>query len=280
MSASIRTAVRGPLDTDDNGRGSRRRRSLGLLGALATGALIGATMVTPAHATLGAVGAANAASFGFPSYYQDASATPVKVNLCIDHPLCVGGELPNAGPASLADGNLPDEAFYAYANAEVTLNGGGRLRWRAVLEGAWLAGEVAAGDQMTFTRIQFTGSKINTRTYPAGTVLTATTPYGNISATVAGSGTSGTLTRNRKESAPGIDANGFNRPAIETGTGYGPSFLKWDANAPAGFLGDPNVDHTVTGAKPGNANAVRVFRDGTAVSPLVTTFSVAGRIVR
>jgi hypothetical protein len=73
------------------------------------------------------------------------------------------------------------------------------LRWRALLEGTWLVGDVVDGDQMTFTRIQLTGAKINSRTYRAGTVLTAHTPYGNIAGTMT---SSGTLTKNRKESAP------------------------------------------------------------------------------
>jgi hypothetical protein len=111
----------------------------------------------------------------------------------------VGGALPNPCAASIATLNLPDEAFYAYAEAVVTLNAGGSLRWRALLEGTWPVGDVVDGDQMTFTRIQLTGAKINSRTYPAGTVLTAHTPYGNIAGTMT---SSGTLTKNRKESAP------------------------------------------------------------------------------
>jgi hypothetical protein len=285
MSFSIRSAIRGPLaQTDTGSRGSdpgarrgSRRRSLGLLASLATSAVLGATMVVPAEAALapaaqGPVGATDL-NTGFPSYYKDASGTQVK--LCIDNPLCVGGALPNPGPASIATLNLPDEAFYAYADAAVTLNGGGNLKWRAVLEGTWLVGEVVDGDQMTFTRIQLTGAKINTRTYPAGTVLTAHTPYGDIAGTVT---SSGTLTKNRKESAPGIVENGFGRPATEATTGYGTSFLKWDVGAPAGFIGDPNVNHTVTGAKTGQLNEIQVFRGATAVSPRVTQFSVAGQI--
>jgi hypothetical protein len=247
------------------------------LASLAASAAIGATLVVPANAALapaaaGPIGATDAAT-GFPSYYKDASGTQVK--LCIDNPLCVGGALPNPGAASIATSNLPDEAFYAYADAAITLDGGGSLKWRAVLEGTWLAGEVVDGDQMTFTRIQLTGSKINLTRYPKDTVLTAHTPYGDITGAVT---KDGTLTRNRKESAPGIPENAFIRPATETTTGYGNTFLKWDAGAPAGFLGDPNVTHTVTGAKAGQLNEVRVYRGATAVSPAVKGFTVGGQV--
>ena len=267
MSFSIRSAV------------PRRRRSLALVASLAASAAIGATLVVPANAALapaadGPVGVTDVAT-GFPSYYQDASGTQLK--LCLDQPLCVGGNgLPDpTQPASIATLNLPGESFYAYAQAAITLDGGGSLKWLAVLEGTWLTGEVVDGDQMTFTRIQLSGSKINLTRYPKDTVLTAHTPYGDISGTVT---SSGTLTRNRKESAPGIPENGFVRPAIETTTGYGPTFLKWDVGAPAGFIGDPNVTHTVTGAKTGQANAVQVFRGTTPVSPSVAQFTVAGQI--
>jgi hypothetical protein len=249
------------------------------LASLAASAAIGATLVVPANAALapaadGPIGATDAAT-GFPSYYKDASGT--KLKLCLDQPLCVGGNvLPNpTQPASIATGNLPGESFYAYAQAAITLDGGGSVKWLAVLEGTWLTGEVVDGDQMTFTRIQLTGTKINLAKYPKDTVLTAHTPYGDMTGTVT---SSGTLTRNRKESAPGVVENGFVRPAIETTTGYGPTFLKWDVGAPAGFIGDPTVTHTVTGAKTGQANAVQVFKGATAASPVVTGFTIGGQI--
>lgn len=259
-------------------RSARGRRTGRVLAAAATSALLGATMVTPANATLSAVGAPDNLT-GYPTFYKDAAN--VKVDYCVDDAMCLGGDTrpDTTKPAAVATGNLPDEAFYASAEAEVTLNGGGRIRWRAVVEGAWLAEEVVDGEQMTFTRIQLTGSKIPLNRYPAGTVLTAHTPYGPIAATVD---RKGNLTRNRKESAPGTKENGFKAPLAETRTGYGPKFLKWTGTLPVSggrtFLGDPEVEHTVTGASTGNANAVRVFRGTTAVSPRVTEFSVSGRI--
>jgi hypothetical protein len=279
MSFSIRSAIRGPLAMTDNGpershRSRRARRSFGLLASLATGALIGVTAISPANATLGNVGAADAGT-GFPTFYQDANGT--KLGLCLVSANCLAGTtVPDpTQPASVASGNFPGEAFYAYASADVTLTGGGRLRWMAALEAAFLTGDVVDGDQMTFTRIQLSGSKINTKVYPVDTVLTARTPYGNISGTVK---KDGTLARNRKESAPGTVDNGFRRPVTEATTGYGGSFLRWNAGAPAGFIGDPNVLHAVNGAKAGNGNSVQLFRGTAAISPAVTLFSVGGQI--
>ncbi|MCW2803519.1 MAG: hypothetical protein JWN06_1736 [Propionibacteriaceae bacterium] len=279
MSVSIRSAIRGPLTMTDNGpersrRSRRTRRSLGLLSSLAAGALIGATAISPANAALGAVGPADAGT-GFPTYYQDVNG--IKLGLCLVSANCLAGTtVPDpTQPASVATGNFPDEAFYAYASADVTLTGGGRVRWLAVVEAAFLTGDIVDGDQMTFTRIQLNGSKINTRVYPVDTVLTARTPYGTISGTVK---KDGTLVRNRKESAPGTVDNGFRRPVTEATTGYGGTFLRWNAGAPAGFIGNPDVLHAVTGAKAGYENSVQVFRGTAAVSPEVAQFSVGGQI--
>src|SRR3712207_7133697 len=76
-------------------------------------------------------------------------STGVRVNLCVDDRLCLGGDTrPNrnrpADPTVDANPNraglqpnMPDEAFFAAAEAETELNEGGRIRWRAVLEGAY-----------------------------------------------------------------------------------------------------------------------------------------------
>ena len=55
---------------------------------------------------------------GYPSWYKDANG--VKVDYCLTYADCVGGNsLPDPGaPASAATGNLPDEAFYEFAEAE------------------------------------------------------------------------------------------------------------------------------------------------------------------
>jgi len=250
-------------------RGLRSRLVVGAVTALGAVSLAGAPQ---AQAVLSGVSAGVDPATGFPSYYQDASG--IRLKLCVDSDFCLGGNsLPDPdAPASVATGNLPDEAFYAVARAETDLVGGGRIRWRAVLEGAFANGAVVDGDQMTFTRVQVTGSKINTGVYPVGTPLTFQTPYGTLSATVR---LDGKLSRDRRESDPGDAANGFAAPLTETQTGFGPRFLRWTSGAPAGHIGDPTVLHAITG---GVRNNFQVFSGAAAVSPSVTKFEVAGQL--
>ncbi|HKH13013.1 MAG TPA: hypothetical protein VKA73_17870 [Rubrobacter sp.] len=225
---------------------------------------------------------------GFPAWYQDDAE--VRVNLCVDNRLCLGGDTrPNrnkpADPTVDANPkkaglqpNMPEEAFYAAAETDTTLDAGGRIRWRAVLEGAYSSAQPRAGREITFTRIQVTGSNIN---LPAGTELTFRTPYdfpgtpdGDLRGTVDADGT----LKTRVESRLGVKANGFNEPVIETTTGYGPTILRWDAGAPAGFLGNPLRLHTITGGD--SRNTFQVFRGGAAASPVVDQFTIAGRCVQ
>ena len=247
--------------------------------------LLAVLVALPAYAQLTSV-AQRQDRTGFPAWYQDD--TGVRVNLCVDDRLCLGGDTrPNrnrpADPTVDANPNrrglqpnMPDEAFYAAAEADTTLNAGGRIRWRAVLEGAYA--NAVGGQEITFTRIQVTGSNIN---LPAGTVLTFRTPYdfpgtadGDLRGTVDADGT----LRIREESRLGVRANGFNEPVIETTTGYGPTILRWDAGAPAGFLGNPLRLHTITGGD--SRNTFQVFRGGAPASPVVDQFTIAGRCVQ
>ena len=176
--------------------------------------------------------------------------------------------------SSVATGNLPDEAFYAYAEAEINLpNNGGRLRWRAVTEAAWQGEEVRNTEQMTFTRVQLTGSKIAAKY--RGTSLTAATPYGKMTAAVDAKGN---LARVRKESIAGTPDNEFSRPLADVN--YGPNFLRWNGGAPKGFLGNPEEDHTVTGGR-GNVNSVTIHAGKNTNGTIITStnqFSVAGQL--
>jgi hypothetical protein len=246
-----------------------------VLGAVAALGAVTLATAPQAQAVVSAVAPGVDGATGFPSYYQDSAGTRLK--LCVDSDFCLGGNsLPDPdAPASVATGNLPDEAFYSVTRAETDLNGGGRIRWRAVLEGAFANGAVVDGDQMTFARVQVTGSKINLSVYPVGTILTFQTPYGTLSAPV---GRDGKLSRDRRESNAGDAADGFRAPVTETQTGFGPRFLRWDASAPAapaGHLGNPAVLHKITG---GVTNSFQAFRGATAVSPNVIRFEVAGQL--
>ncbi|HEX2728590.1 MAG TPA: hypothetical protein VHM16_02480, partial [Rubrobacteraceae bacterium] len=245
-----------------------------LLISLAAGLLVALLAALPAYAELTRV-SPRVDRTGFPSWYQDN--TGVRVKLCVDSPLCLRGDPrpDRTKPATIANRNLPDEAFYAAARAETDLDDGGKIRWRAVLEGAFSSPTVRPNRQITFTRTQVTGSNINLAAYPVGTVLSFQTPYGEMTGEVESDGT----LKTRLESPLGVRANGFRPPVTETVTGYGPTILKWDSGAPAGFLGRPLVPHTITGGD-GGVNTFRVFEGADPVSPLVTRFEIAGQCVQ
>jgi hypothetical protein len=272
-----------------HGKGrSGRRKGLRVLVVLLVTGLVSALAVWPAYAQLTGV-SPGVNRTGYPAWYEDD--TGVRVNICIDNRLCLGGDTrPNrnrpADPRVDANPrraglqpNMPDEAFFAIARAETDLNRGGRIRWRGVLEGAYSSAAPRAGREITFTRTQVTGSNINPAAYPEGTELRFVTPYGELTGTVTADET---LDRVRLESPLGARVNGFQPPVDEVVTGYGPTFLRWDPAdppaAPAGFLGNPLVLHTVVGGTTGNS--FQVLEGGLAASPEVTRFEVAGRCVQ
>ena len=271
-------------------RAAERRGTIGtVILALLAGLFVALLAALPAYAELTGV-SPRLDRTGFPAWYEDD--TGVRVRLCVDNRLCLGGDTrPNrARPASPTvdanprrpglQPNMPDEAFYAVARAETDLDQGGRIRWRGVLEGAYSSPTPRAGREITFTRVQATGSDINLAAYPAGTELRFVTPYGELTGTV---NADGTLERARVESPLGTRANGFLPPVTEAVTGYGPTFLRWDPAvapaAPAGFLGNPLRLHTVVGGD-GGVNTFQVFQGTTPESPLVSRFEIAGQCVQ
>jgi hypothetical protein len=245
-----------------------------LVTSLVVGMVIALLAALPAYASLlpGGGVAPNTDATGFPAWYRDNGG--VKVRICVDSVNCLGGNpVPNRKlPATIRNGNLPDEAFFAAAEADTTLAQGGRIRWRAVLEGAFGGnGAVKAGRQITFTRMQVVGDNIGV---PGGSRLTFQTPYGPMSGTVTDQGT----LKTRLESPSGTKANHFLPPVTETRTGFGPNFIKWDAGAPAGFLGNGRTPHTVEFT---DGSAVTPFQvGGDASSPAVSRFVVAGQCFR
>lgn len=264
-------------------------RTTMLLMALLAGFIIALLAALPAYAELSAVAPRTDAT-GYPAWYRDVNG--VKLKLCVDSPNCLGGDpRPNrTKPATIKNGNLLDEAFYSVVDGDTELNDidgdgeGGRIKWRAALEGAFGGtGVVKDGRQVVFTRVQVVGSKIDPDDYPADTVLTFVTPYGPMSSTITAQGT----LKTRKESALGTAANGFSPPGVgpvdETRTGFGPLFLRWDPAvapaAPAGFLGNGRTLHTITGGD-GGVNTFQVFEGGAPASPLVRRFVVAGQCFR
>jgi hypothetical protein len=248
----------------------RSRRRAPLIAGAAIAATAATLVVAPqAQAKLDSVSTVLDPFHGFPTYYEDASAPSIKLQLCVDSELCLGGSnLPDTEAPKAFPGNFPDEAFYAVARAETAV-GSGRIRWRAVLEGAFANDEVRMGDQITFARVQVTGDKLPQEL--VGRELTFKTPYGNLTAKV---GTNRKVSRERVESDPGDVANHFQLPVAETTTGFGPTFLQWDKGAPDGYIGNPAIPHRIKG---GVRNSFVVFDGAKQISKEEFLFEVAGQ---
>ena len=179
---------------------------------------------------------------GFPTWYEDITGQRLEPCLDPNDPFCGLLPIPDATqPVSFPD-NFPQEFFYMLAGSGLALPAsagmplGGTATMTLALEGAFATGPVVAGDQMVFARVRI---KI-TGVLP-GTTYTIHHPYGTDTHTADDLG--------RYFFTEDIGLT----PGIFTGAlggRIGP-FLKWDTAAPAapaGYLGDPNVTHTVTGS--------------------------------
>ncbi|HEX8285146.1 MAG TPA: choice-of-anchor D domain-containing protein [Pyrinomonadaceae bacterium] len=248
---------------------------------------------------------------GFPLWYQDDQG--LRLALCLDtNGLCLA-EIPNtAAPPSVTDTNMnfPGEAFYWTAEAEITLPSGGRGRLVLAKEAAFTTEEATVGNQITFSRIRIRIDKLT-----AGATYTITHPYGVVTLVADGDGTAtfnavatdggdlvvaddGGATTQAKGSGSGGGST-FNGEIDTTeDIGIGPSdfrealkgkfstYLRWDPAvspaAPAGYIGDPNVNHTVIGS-PFNTNFFRIAGPnvgGSGVNTIQTNaFAVQGKLM-
>jgi hypothetical protein len=208
--------------------------------------------------------------FGFPAWYRDSNNVRLEPCVTLDDPYCpvLADEVPNPEePVSYPD-NFPGEFFYQLAGAELTVQGVD-LGIGLDLEGAFAADEVTPGDEMVFGRI-----RIRAKDLPDGRTWRITHPYGVDQFTTSG-GTGINMTQDI-----GITPGVFGGALASR---VGP-FLKWDPDvapaAPAGYTGNPGVDHKVVGS-PYGTNFVKVEQknaDG-SWSTLAQTdlFSVQGR---
>ena len=119
----------------------------------------------------------------FPDWYQDEGG--VRLDQCLDpnNPECLvlpGGTFDGTNTNLSFPDNFPDEFFWYDADADVLSTPGcngtapGKLRFRFALEGAFLNGDPAVGDQMTFGRLRVQGSGGLCPTHD----YTVVTPYG------------------------------------------------------------------------------------------------------
>lgn len=194
---------------------------------------------------------------GFPFWYQDD--TGMRLDLCLDTQGC--GELEGIDgtqPISFPD-NFPGEAVYWAAETGMPVGNGGGSRLVMAAE-AFFAdeGPASEGQQAVAGAILFRANGLEPNTQ-----YTVTHPYGQEQVTTDGTG------ELRFENGAGCEAPeegepGFGEPfecdfslALENPVFQ--QFLTWDsfgtdrADAPpAGQIGNPNVEHPVTGSPTGN----------------------------
>ena len=262
---------------------TRRRVRSSLATGLLAAALSGVGLVplaAPATAApLTEVGPIDNAT-GYPFWFGDGGdpaqgIEPLRLELCVDDlqdPLCpVVGERPSpAEPLSVPE-NFPDESFWWSADALIDTPAGIRARLVLGQEAAFGGpGDVAVGQQVAFSRL-----RIRIDDLPPGASYHVTTPYGE---------------RDVQADDKGRVFETEDQGCLSTPCGFeaglngqvGP-FLRWDGGAPAGYVGDPSVEHTVVGSPTGD-NFFRVEGPdigGPGVDVIETDlFTVQGRIAK
>ncbi|GAA1476481.1 hypothetical protein GCM10009623_09270 [Nocardioides aestuarii] len=216
------------------------------------------------------------ASNGYPYWYGDGGTSsgtgsgepPVRLELCLQDPLCpVVGDLPDpAQPLSFPD-NFPDESFWWSGEAAMDLPGGGSALLVLAQEAAFAA-DVAPGEQIAFARL-----RIRLDDVTPFARYTVTTPYGVDVVEADDRGRArmtediGCLTTPCTTWEAALDGR------------VGP-FLRWDPAvspaAPAGYVGNPLVEHEVVGS-PRGTNYFRVEGPGVG-SAETDMFAVQGKI--
>lgn len=265
-----------------HGRATRRRRgrragprtaASGLVAGALLAVGLGAVTAPAPAATLyaSAAGPVDNAT-GYPFWFEDNAG--MRLELCVDDeqdPLCpVVGERPDpAAPLSLPE-NFPDESFWWAAEAEID-TGGVRARLILAQEAAFGGSEeVVGGQQVAFSRL-----RIRIDDLRPGAVYQVTTPYGERN-----------VVADDRGRVFHTEDQGCLSPPCDFGAGLdgqvGP-FLRWDTGAPAGYVGDPNVEHAVTGS-PTGTNYFRVRGPGAGGAGVDTIrtnlFTVQGRIAQ
>jgi S-layer homology domain len=216
---------------------------------LATGALLASVVAVPADGALSSTGPINPDN-GYPTWYMDqgnpaAGLAPLQLELCLDGPLCLAtAERPNPeAPVSFPD-NFPGEAFWWAGEADIAAGDTSALlvmAQEAAFGGA--SEEIIMGEQVAFNRL-----RIRIDGLDPNTSYTVTHPYGSLALTSDATGVINYTS----------DIGCFDLPCTQAafdralaGDVGGP-FLRWPSGAPAGYIGDPAVPHTVVGSPTGN----------------------------
>lgn len=230
---------------------------------------------------------------GFPRWYLEKNNRGLKLDICVDpnNPLCLAAPLPNPdAPISFPD-NFPEEAFWWTTEALTTTTpGGAKALLVLATEAAFASGDPVDGDQIVFnrTRIRILGGLIANRkykiTYPYGVKVLTATRKGNKPATI-------NFTEDFGCAASLVTICDFGTVLVPNGRGtvtnpIGKPWLTWDDSLPTpptGYIGDPNVEHKITGSPFGtNYFKVELLNPaGTAVASRIAytdLFSVSGKV--
>ncbi|MGY1604185.1 fibronectin type III domain-containing protein [Geodermatophilus sp. SYSU D00815] len=257
-------------------RGSGSLRYRRLVVPLVAAALLPLTFMTSSNAAteitvtnpggLAQTGPVNPAN-GFPAWYEDKNG--LRLEPCTDHLNALCGipvdEVPNPSAPVAFPSNWPAEFFYQLVEAEVALRGGGTAQLVLGLEGAWLNEEVKPGDQTVFARV-----RVDVEDAAPGTTYRFKHPFGELTVDTDADGEG----RFVQDISPAL--NNFDTPLAGN---FGP-FLRWRPgvlpNPPAGYVGDPNVPHQVTGS-PFAFNRFTAWQ-GTLQEGTTDLFSISGKI--
>ena len=237
-----------PISTRLTRRGRVRALAVAMIAVTSAVTAVGVAAANHGAGDLRAVGPVSSAN-GYPVWYRDAHGT--EVELCLTGTLLcrfLPGDLPDpTSPISFPD-NFPGEAFWWAADSVIDHDNGSALLVMAA-EAAFASGEVATpGDQISFGRIRIRLDGLvpdadYTVTHPYGTTVVTAEPDGTVFVT--------------------DDVGSLTTPADFSAALDSPVFgglLEWDpaeSAAPAGYLGDPDVEHTVVGSPTGD-NLFRV----------------------
>lgn len=218
------------------------KKSTGLFAAVATAAVV-LVSVEPVHSKLAARGLIHPVN-GFPTWFSDTNGTTLQ--LCLDGDgatgICLYDE-PIAGNAFSQATGFGPEAFWWSADAVIDLPGDGGAVLVLALEAAYANEEPVDGEQFAFSRVRI---RIDT---PVAGEYRVWHPYlseSNGCQPEVFDAPAGVRAINVTRDVGG------NAPFDTMMDGEVGPFLVWDPavapRAPAGYVGDPQIEHPVIGS--------------------------------
>lgn len=270
-----------------------RRRATALLVALLSAVSVLVVVPLAAEAVTPPAVSATRDQYGFPDWYQDSQGT--RIEPCLDvsdtlHCVVLASNFFNPLQPTSFPNNFPDEFFYNVTDSDKIATPGcpgaasplaanpGTAFVRNALEGAFLNGAPAAGEQMVFGRIRIV---VKGGLCP-GQSYTFTHPYGTTTLTADTDGgikpAAGTVDVGCVLFSPPATCN-FNAATNSQMLVQG--YLRWDPAvlplADPGYLaGDVAVLHPITG---GTNNNFTIVDDSTSQQVATTNlFTVSGRL--